>query len=70
MKDREMAKSMRASTLSEPDDMKSNVKASKDDSGVICIYDNKNYGVGSVISNPDGREFTCSADGTWQTTKK
>lgn len=47
--------------------MKSNIKAVKPNSDSVCIYDNKNYGVGSVINNSDGRKFICSEDGTWQT---
>ena len=69
MKDREMATSMRRNTLSEPDVMKSNIEAKEINSRSVCIYDNRNYGVGSVINNPDGSKYICSDDGTWQITK-
>lgn len=69
MQDRERATSMRRNSLSEPDDMSPKIEAVQVKDGIACIYDNRNYGVGSVITNPDGRKFVCSNDGTWQITK-
>ncbi len=70
MKDREMATSMRRNNLPEPDDMiRSSIEAKEINSRAVCIYDNRNYGVGSVINNPDGSKYICSDDGTWQITK-
>ncbi|BDC70308.1 hypothetical protein KAREA_02230 [Prescottella equi] len=35
----------------------------------VCVYDGKDYSVGSKVYHPDGTYQTCKSDGTWQRVK-
>ncbi|WP_305093432.1 hypothetical protein [Prescottella sp. R16] len=35
----------------------------------VCVYDGKDYSVGSKVYHPDGTYQTCKSDGTWQRIK-
>ncbi|NKS73701.1 hypothetical protein GS531_15125 [Rhodococcus hoagii] len=35
----------------------------------MCVYDGKDYSVGSKVYHPDGTYQTCKSDGTWQRVK-
>ncbi|GAA4478310.1 hypothetical protein GCM10023094_21800 [Rhodococcus olei] len=32
----------------------------------VCVYDGKDYSVGSKVYHPDGSYQTCQSDGTWK----
>lgn len=68
--DKEMEEARYINDISAPGNILSSTKASSLNNDVSCIYNNKNHGVGSVITNEDGSKYVCSEDGTWQVKDK
>lgn len=68
--DKEMEQARYVNNISAPGNIQSSTKASILSNDVSCIYNNKNHGVGSVITNEDGSEYICAEDGTWQVKDK
>lgn len=68
--DKEMEQARYVNNISAPGNITSSTKSSSSNNDVSCIYNNRNHGVGSVITNEDGSQYVCTNDGTWQVKEK